>query len=74
MRVERGRSTRPKTPRGDRICKWCEKKEKIQIEDEVHFILECDIAKGIRERMMSEIQEIAPNICHLDDQNLFIYL
>ena len=52
LRVERGRYTRPKTARGNRICTWCEKKEKIEIEDEVHFILECDMAKGIRERMV----------------------
>ena len=38
LNIERGRFTKPKTPRNDRICPHC-----TFIETEIHFFTECHI-------------------------------
>ena len=43
LRVETGRYTRPKTPRGERTCSICQ-----VIEDETHAIFLCPIYRSIR--------------------------
>ena len=38
LEKERGRHTRPKTPVANRICRRC---QTIQVDDEIHFLLQC---------------------------------
>ena len=48
--IEKGRYTRPKTPRNQRICTECHK-----IEDEKHFILFCKKIDNLRTTLFSKI-------------------
>ena len=41
--IEEGRRKRPIIPREERICKTCNK-----IEDEIHFLVDCDKYKDDR--------------------------
>ena len=40
LAVETGRYTKPKTPLTDRLCKFC---ESSSIENETHFLMDCDL-------------------------------
>ena len=46
LEIEKGRHTRPKTPREARLCKICENGE---VEDETHFLLYCEVYQNLRE-------------------------
>ena len=43
--METGRFTRPKTPLSDRLCKFC---NSSVVEEETHFLLDCDFYTDIR--------------------------
>ena len=48
--IERGRYTRPKTPRHERVCTECNK-----IEDEEHFMLFCKKYDKLRSTLFSNL-------------------
>ncbi|XP_077861686.1 uncharacterized protein LOC144342321 [Saccoglossus kowalevskii] len=52
LAIEKGRHTQPKTPIEKRICNLCSQNK---IEDEVHFLLECDRYKYIRHELLTDI-------------------
>lgn len=43
LRIETGRHKRE--PVDQRLCKWCD-----VVEDEEHFLIECDLTSGVRNR------------------------
>ena len=45
LAVESGRYTKPKTPLTERLCKFC---ESSAVEDEKHFLLDCELYTDIR--------------------------
>ena len=71
LAIERGRYTRPPTPLEQRICNVCPNKP---IEDEFHFLMECDKAKDDRNVLFRDIAHICPNFNSLSERNKFIYL
>ena len=48
LNIERGRYTRPKTERENRLCPHCQ-----QIETEIHFLLECKKYDKERKTLLS---------------------
>ena len=55
--MERGRHYKPPIERDKRFCSSC----KDKIEDETHFILECDMFKEARETFLNVTKDTYPN-------------
>ena len=55
LMIEEGRRARPQINRENRICLECN-----TIEDEIHFLIDCDEYKNERERVFQAINEIYP--------------
>ena len=55
--IERGRHYKPPIERDKRFCSSC----KDKIENETHFILECDMFKEARETFLSGTKDTYPN-------------
>ena len=55
LEIERGRYTKPKTPRSNRLCSRCK-----VIEDERHFILDCTLYKEERHIFLGEVSNKNP--------------
>ena len=68
LTIERGRYL--KLDIKDRICPLC----KTQVEDEVHFVLECSSLKFLRQKFFQDIDQINKNFKHLNSENKFIWL
>ena len=67
LAIEYGRYTRPKTKIEDRKCSSCH-----ILEDERHFLIECNINQADRENLFSKLTHIAPNfIIWMTKKNLF---
>ena len=67
LAIEYGRYTRPKTKIEDRKCSSCH-----ILEDERHFLIECNINQAGRENLFSKLTHIAPNFIHMpDEENSF---
>lgn len=45
LAVETGRYSKPKTPLNERLCKFC---DTASVEDETHFLIDCDFYSDIR--------------------------
>jgi hypothetical protein len=52
----------------ERICKLC----KLEIEDEIHFLLQCPILNSFRTEAMQQISDICKNFASLDNKSKFI--
>ena len=50
LEVERGRYTKPKTPAHQRLCFMCK-----TVEDEFHFIMECECNSGLRHGLFDKM-------------------
>ena len=57
-------------PLNERICKLC----KLEIEDEIHFLLQCPILNSFRTEAMQQISDICKNVASLDNKSKFIWL
>ena len=66
LRIETGRHSKPKIPREQRICQLCEVNK---VEDEHHFILECQAYEEIRKDSPIQFENYssAEAIFHLED-------
>lgn len=64
LRIETGRYTRPITPADQRLCNYCTAQE---VEDEMHFLLDC--AFYIPERV-ALLNAVKPHIPNYDDLSL----
>ena len=69
LAIEYGIYTRPKTKIEDRECSSCH-----ILEDERHFLIECNINQAERENLFSKLTHIAPNFIHMTDEEKFIFL
>ena len=73
--IERGRKTKPKTPRQERICVLCDDGTNSKIEDEVHFLFDCSWRKYIlqSDRLIREIDKVVPLFLNMDSHNNFLF-
>ncbi len=74
LQIERGRYTKPMTARENRVCTWCSGIEKVYVEDEQHFLLECKQLEGLREEAMEKIKTRVPNVGVLSTKDQFIFM
>ena len=63
LHVETGRFTRPKTPLSDRLCKFC---NFSVVEDETHFLLDCDLFTDIRHILYEKALSLNQNFSQFD--------
>ena len=68
LAIEKGRHQN--IPLNERICKLC----KLEIEDEIHFLLQCPILNSFRTEAMQQISDICKNSASLDKKSKFIWL
>ena len=70
--IERGRYTKPKTPRENRLCYYC----KSHIGTEFHVLMECDyiLLKDLRDEYMFKITKIFPMFHNWSSKTIFQYM
>ena len=68
LEIEKGRHQN--IPLNERICKLC----KLEIEDEIHFLLQCPTLNSFRTEAMQQISDICKNFATLDNKSKFIWL
>ena len=69
LEVERGRYTNPITPLERRLCFVCR-----EIEDEIHFIMHCQLFETERLDLFGRVGNKFPVFCALDETAKFIFL
>lgn len=69
--IENGRYHRPPIPAEERLCQYCNFGE---IEDEKHFVLNCSLYSDPRDRLMSTLSEIFPDLAQLSSKDLFKFM
>ena len=62
LSIEVGRYTN--TPLEDRVCELC---ENGVLEDECHFLLECEVYRDLRAQLLSKVITLAPEYCFLSN-------
>ena len=58
LEIERGIHTRPKTPVANRICRRC---QTTQVDDEIHFLMQCNTFELDRKTLLSEAGKYITN-------------
>ena len=58
LEIERGRHTRPQTPIANRICRRC---LTTQVDDEIHFLMQCNMFELDRKALLSEAGKYITN-------------
>ena len=58
LEIERGRHTRPKTPLANRVCRRC---QATQVDDEIHFLMQCNMFELDRKTLLSEAKKYITN-------------
>ncbi len=71
LRIETGRHTIPRTPEHLRICKHCNQNK---IEDEKHFMLDCDLYINERQKLFEKIKNKFSHFTHLDENQKILFL
>ena len=62
---------RPPTPANLRFCQYC----KDVVEDEVHFVSECQLYDEFRDELLSKCYQLERNVSHISTtEDLFAYL
>ena len=69
LEIERGRHTSPKTPAAERKCPICK-----EIDDEKHFVLECQINKSERDCFFNKLVSIYNDFMCLDANVKFNFI
>ena len=68
--IEEGRKIRPRILRSDRLCRVCN-----ILEDEIHFLIDCEKYKNERELMFNNVNTIFPSFQSISDSRIkFIFL
>ena len=58
LEIERGRHTRSKTPVANRVCGRC---KMTQVDDEIHFLMQCNMFEFDRKALLSEAEKYITN-------------
>ena len=69
--IETGRYSKPKTPIEQRLCKFC---SIGKVEDETHFISDCELYSDIRETLFNKASEINPAFNTFNSEEKVIFL
>ena len=69
LEIERGRYTRPKIDPDHRLCAFC-----LEIENEEHFVTNCQINDAERQLLFTKISSKFPAFAQLNHHEKFIYL
>ena len=69
LEIERGRYTIPVTPVDKRLCQVCH-----EIEDEIHFLLQCPLYSTERQKLIKNVCQIIPNFENTSLLDQFITL
>lgn len=70
LQIERGRYTIPYTQKENRLCRYC----KDKIEDEYHFMMDCDLYNNDRLSLFNKLYGICPLLQQLQEKDKFIYM
>ena len=68
LEIERGRHTRPKTPVVNRTCRRC---QTTQVDDEIHFLMQCNMFELDRKALLSEAGKYITNFNTQSDTEQF---
>ena len=68
LEIERGRYRN--IPASQRICKLCN----LEVEDELHFLLECPKSNKIRKEILEQLENKFNNLKSLDNTSKFVWL
>ena len=71
LAIEMGCFTKPKTPLKDHICKFC---SASSVEDETHFLIECEFYNDIRYDLFKSASELNDNFCHFNPEEKLSFL
>lgn len=69
LQIEKGRHTKPITPASERLCIACN-----CVEDELHFVTECQLYKDGREKLFQRISEKFPMFVNLNQIEKFMFM
>ena len=68
LRIETGRYTKPKTPANERLCLYCPSQS---VEDESHFLLNCNLYSQERSELLDTIKLFVHNFDDLSELEQF---
>ena len=71
LEIERGRHTRPKTPVANRICRRC---QTTQVDDEIHFLMQCNTFELDIKALLSEAGKYITNFNTQCDTEQFKFI
>ena len=66
LRIELGRHRRPKEKEEERLCLAC---DKGKVENEVHFVTECEVYAVLRQDLFSKILSISNGLKNLFEED-----
>ena len=74
LTIEQGRKAKMKLPLERRTCKLCYNEHLSQIEDEIHFLFDCQWRKyiALRENLIAEITSQVPQFYKLNNIQKFV--
>ena len=62
LMIEEGRRRRPKVEKAERLCIYC---DKMAVEDEIHFLLDCEKYTAERNIFLQKIGNFYPNFLRI---------
>ena len=71
LAIETGRYSKPKTPLQDRLCKFCSSNS---IEDETHFLADCDFYSDLRYDLIESASPLNANFHFLNSEGKICFL
>ena len=71
LAIETGRYTRPKAPVHERVCKYCNSNS---VEDETHFLVDCDFYSDLRYNLFQSAQIINETFKYYDSLDKLVFL
>ena len=76
LMIEQGRKAKIKLPHERRTCKLCYNEHLSQIEDEIHFLFDCQWRKyiALRNNLIAEITSQVPQFYKLKNIQKFVYI
>ena len=71
LHIETGRYSKPKVPLNEKTCKFCSQNV---IEDEIHFLMGCDVCSDLRWPLMLRAQTCNTDFNNLSLEDKFIFI